>query len=183
MKDPIERQDAIDAVNNLVDRFERILRDIREANVDESVCRMCEYDGAYMGQSGDWCNECPGFDKADCFKLSDRCRKRWINETTKELPSAQPDVPDTNVGDTVSRQAAIDVLCKECSGNCIPCGSFPCGEVEALQKLPSAQPCIIRCKGCRYWWNKHLCKAHSIYGTYDTKESDFCSRAEKREDE
>ena len=91
MKDPIERQDAIDAVNNLVDRFERILGDIREANVDESVCRMCEYDGAYMGQSGDWCNECPGFDKADCFKLSDRCRKRWINETTKELPSAQPE--------------------------------------------------------------------------------------------
>ena len=42
---------------------------------------------------------------------------------------------------------------------------------------------LIQCKNCRYWENKHLCKAHSIYGTYDTKGSDFCSRAEKREDE
>ncbi len=26
------------------------------------------------------------------------------------LPSAQPDVPDTNVGDMISRQAAIDAI-------------------------------------------------------------------------
>ena len=62
-----------------------------------------------------------------------------LSEIREMLETAQPYVPDTNVGDTVSRQAAIDALCKECSGNCIPCGSFPCGEVEALQKLPSAQ--------------------------------------------
>ena len=30
----------------------------------------------------------------------------------KDLPSAQPDVPDTNVGDLISRQAAIDALWK-----------------------------------------------------------------------
>jgi len=29
-------------------------------------------------------------------------------ETIKALPSAQPDVPDINFGDMVSRQAAID---------------------------------------------------------------------------
>ena len=28
----------------------------------------------------------------------------------KQVPSAQPDVPDTNVGDCISRQAAIDVV-------------------------------------------------------------------------
>lgn len=44
----------------------------------------------------------------------------------------------------ISRQAAIDALCRECSGNCIPCDSFPCGEVEAIQKLPSAQTEPIR---------------------------------------
>lgn len=66
------------AVSGLVDRFERILRDIRESKVDDSVCGMCEYDGAFIGQSGDWCNECPGFEKEDCFKLSDECRKRWV---------------------------------------------------------------------------------------------------------
>ncbi len=49
---------------------------------------MCEYDGAFIGQSGDWCNECPGFDKEDCFKLSDECRKKWLKEL--DLPAAQP---------------------------------------------------------------------------------------------
>ena len=83
----ISRQNAIDAINGIIDRFERILRDIRESNRDESVCGMCEYDGAYMGQSGDWCNECPGFEKDDCFKLSEECKKRWLDSVN--LPSAE----------------------------------------------------------------------------------------------
>lgn len=78
--DLIGRQTAMRAVNGLIDRFERILRDIRETQVDDSVCGMCEYDGAFVGQSGNWCNECPGFEKDDCFKLSDECRKRWLKE-------------------------------------------------------------------------------------------------------
>ena len=86
--DCISRQAAIGALNGLIDRFEQILRDIRETNVDDSVCGMCEYDGSYIGQSGDWCNECPGFDKDDCFKLSDECRKRWVKSV--DLPTAQP---------------------------------------------------------------------------------------------
>ena len=89
MSDLISRQAAIEAINGMIDQFERILADIRESNVDDSVCGMCEYDGAYMGQSGDWCGECPGFDKDDCFKLSDRCRKRWMGDIT--LPPAQPE--------------------------------------------------------------------------------------------
>ena len=92
MSSLIERQAAIDAVNSLIDRFERILSDIRESTVDDSVCGMCEYDGAYMGQSGDWCNECPGFEKDNCFKLSDQCRKRWFNSV--ELPDAQSELED-----------------------------------------------------------------------------------------
>lgn len=89
MSDLIDRQAAIEAINGLINRFERILRDIRETNVDDSVCGMCEYDGAYIGQSGNWCNECPGFDKEDCFKLSDECRKRWLKSV--DLPPAQPE--------------------------------------------------------------------------------------------
>ena len=86
----ISKKAAIDAVNGLIDRFEQILRDIRETNVDDSVCGMCEYDGAYISQSGDWCNECPGFDKDDCFKLSDKTRKKWTEEIIKALPPIQP---------------------------------------------------------------------------------------------
>ena len=41
--------------------------------------------------------------------------ERWIRtsevrERLKRCPTAQPDVPDTNVGDMISRQAAIDAL-------------------------------------------------------------------------
>jgi len=70
-------------INKFIDGLEEILADIRERHVDDSVCGLCEYDGAYMGQSGDWCNECPGFDKDDCFKLSDETRKKWIEEMTR----------------------------------------------------------------------------------------------------
>lgn len=42
--------------------------------------------------------------------------------------------------DLISRQSAIDALCSECQGRCIPCDNYPCGEVKAIEALPSAQP-------------------------------------------
>ena len=112
-EDTISRQAAIDAMNGIINRFEQILRDIRESKVDDSVCGMCEYDGAFVGQSGDWCNECPGFEKDDCFRLSDECRKRWLESV--ELPAAQPEKrtnkrTETHACDLISRQAAIEYL-------------------------------------------------------------------------
>ena len=89
-QDLISRQAAIDALNEIINRFEQILRVIRESKVDDSVCGMCEYDGAFVGQSGDWCNECPGFEKDDCFRLSDECRKSLLESV--ELPAAQPEI-------------------------------------------------------------------------------------------
>ena len=86
--DTISRQQAID---KFIDALEEIFSDIRERHVDDSVCGLCEYDGAYIGQSGDWCNECPGFDRDDCFKLSDKIRKEWTDEIVKALTSAQPE--------------------------------------------------------------------------------------------
>lgn len=62
----------------LVNEFEEILAHIRERKADDSVCGMCECDGAYIGQSGNWCNECPGFDRDDCFKLKDKYREEWL---------------------------------------------------------------------------------------------------------
>lgn len=89
-------------INKFIDSLEEIFADIRERHVDDSVCGLCEYDGAYIGQSGDWCNECPGFDRDDCFKLSDKCRKRWIDTITKALPSAQPERTCVNCGRTAN---------------------------------------------------------------------------------
>lgn len=80
--DTISRQAVRYKLTALVNEFEEILSHIREREVDDSVCGLCEYDGAYIGQSGDWCNECPGFEKDDCFKLKEKYRKEWtdINE-------------------------------------------------------------------------------------------------------
>lgn len=77
--DTISRQKVKYKLSALVNEFEEILSHIRERNVDDSVCGLCEYDGAYIGQSGDWCNECPGFDKDDCFKLKGKYREEWAN--------------------------------------------------------------------------------------------------------
>ena len=46
---------------------------------------------------------------------------------------AQPDVPDTNVGDTISRQVAIDALIER-DPNC------GIDSAEVIKELPSAQP-------------------------------------------
>ena len=80
--DCISRKKVEYKLTALVNEFEEILSHIREREKDDSVCGLCEYDGAYIGQSGDWYNECPGFDRDDCFKLKDRYRKEWadINE-------------------------------------------------------------------------------------------------------
>ena len=80
-----------DLISKFIDGLEEIFADLRERHVDDSVCGLCEYDGAYIGQSGDWCNECPGFDRDDCFKLSDKTRKKWTDEIIKALPPAQPE--------------------------------------------------------------------------------------------
>ena len=147
--DTISRAAAIDALNGIINRFEQILRDIRESKVDDSVCGMCEYDGAFVGQSGDWCNECPGFEKDDCFKLSYECRKRWLESV--KLPSIQP---ETNCSEIPNNCPAADVVpvvrCKDCkfreedafcTGRGFPCQLVPDGgfcDKEKKQKLQYA---------------------------------------------
>ena len=84
-------------INKFIDGLVEIFADIRERHVDDSVCGLCEYDGAYIVESGDWCNECPGFNRDDCFKLRDGIRKKWISEITAcMMPSAQPEIIHCN---------------------------------------------------------------------------------------
>ena len=44
------------------------------------------------------------------------------------------------MSDLIDRQAAIDAVCGECQGSCIPCDSYPCGEIDAINDLSSAEP-------------------------------------------
>ena len=85
--DCISRQAAKDRLTILVNEIEGIFADIRERNVDDSVCGLCEYDCDH-GIDGS-AFECPGFERDDCFKLKDEYKEEWTD--VKALPSAQPD--------------------------------------------------------------------------------------------
>jgi hypothetical protein len=87
-KDVIYRQDAKDRLTILVNEIESIFADIRERNVDDSVCGLCEYDCDH-GIDGS-AFECLGFERDDCFKLKDEYRKEWTDVSA--LPSAQPEL-------------------------------------------------------------------------------------------
>ena len=56
---------------------------------------------------------------------------------SEQLPSAQPDATDINVGTTIYRQAAIEAMCGACSDWC---DEGVCKKVSAIQKLQSARP-------------------------------------------
>lgn len=62
----------------------------------------------------------------------------------KALPSAQPEIKTD--GDTISRQAAIDALIKWYGCEPSDIGAFE----NIIEKLPSAQSDIIRCKDCKH---------------------------------
>lgn len=114
MSDLISRQAAQHKINALIDEFETIMKDIRERHVDDSVCGLCEYDGAFMSDSGNWCNECPGFERDDCFKLKDQYREEWAG-AIKNLPPVQ-----LNRGQWILDRSGA-YCCSECME---PCASY-----------------------------------------------------------
>ena len=85
----------------------------------------------------------------------------WKESVDAAISALQiQDVPDTNVGDTISRQAAIDAFLTELTkrerNNLLHTWStveVKYFAVDMLEKLPSAQPTqeIIHCKDCRFW--------------------------------
>ena len=90
------------------------------------------------------------------------------------------------MADLISRQATIDAPFKKfdmATGvTWIP--------LEYIEKLPSAQPEIIRCKDCKHWREgtsfSYCDKLHGM-GVLDaldymTAEDDYCSMAERREE-
>lgn len=98
--------------------------------------------------------------------------------------------------DTVSRQAAIDALCKsECGCNNAECRHrdntdfcVTCDNVKIIKSLPSAQPEIIHCNSCKYWTQSTgKMKGYGL-GRCDFHDADlvtcngFCYWAERRND-
>ena len=72
--------------------------------------------------------------------------------------------------DLISRQAAIKAV-----------GATTWAGFR-LEKLPSAQPEIVRCKDCKYQDSFKWC-TYKTRLAWETKDDDFCSKGERKDDE
>jgi len=84
--------------------------------------------------------------KTDYFLINDDARAEAIDIAISALQAQ--DVPETNVGDTVSRQAAINALCRRCdlaAEDDEPC-TEKCNDIKTLEKLPSVTPKADPCE-------------------------------------
>ena len=99
----------------------------------------------------------------------------------KKLPSAHPDVPDINVGDMISRQAAIDAVLDRMDIEKYGRNAKPEEIRWALEKLPPAEPRLIRCRDCEFWTKQEasLQGRCALTGTYPTG-AFFCGNAKQR---
>lgn len=108
----------------------------------------------------------------------------WAKPEKEFLEWLNEDVPDTNVGDTISRQEAMYI---KVSHGINEDGIIYVPLVEVinhLKNLPSAQPEIVRCKDCknfRRWVNTDI--AFCDRTETNVSSNDFCSRAERYEDD
>lgn len=72
---------AADTIEQLQKELEVAKRDmkcivdvVREKHCDESCCFACKYDcDTSITESGDYAEECPGFDRDDCFEWRGVC--------------------------------------------------------------------------------------------------------------
>ena len=85
--------------------------------------------------------------------------------------------------DLIERQKAIDRLVSEPLEM-----NYGFYYAEKIKALPSAQPEIIRCKDCIYWWESHkMCKRNKDKNhncaCMDCDADFYCGNAERRTDE
>lgn len=71
-------------IDQLYSILDETCRHVRESTEEDYVCGLCQYDGAYKGDSGDWCNECPGFELRDCFAMKNEIRRMCGKELLPE---------------------------------------------------------------------------------------------------
>ena len=85
------------------------------------------------------------------------------------------------MNDYISRQAAIEYIKEQVETGRIFTGiTVAEAMIEVISEVPSAQPEIVRCKDCMFLNNNN---DYCIKVGFWRKENDFCSRAERRNDE
>jgi len=87
-----------------------------------------------------------------------------------------------NIDNLISRQAAIEAV----QNRHIMLNKEKVLLINDLEKLPSQEPQIIRCKDCKHHWT-HKCmdsmpiERCDLEQTFYDAEVDYCSLAERRE--
>lgn len=69
MKEDNRKLTEAEKINELIDIINDICSQVREKYVQDDVCGLCEYDADH-GLDG-YANECPGFERDDCFCLKE----------------------------------------------------------------------------------------------------------------
>lgn len=112
MNDLISLEEVNKWVDKLINELELIFSDIREKNVDDSVCGLCEYDCDH-GIDG-FANECPGFEKDDCFKLKESIKEEWTDIKNTPAVPAIPIPENATNGDVLKRLLYGKAIITEC---------------------------------------------------------------------
>lgn len=100
--------------------------------------------------------------------------------TANEIPPAQPEIKTD--GDTISRQAAKLKVARVIWEDGDSCYDFHDKCVDCLDDVPSAQPEIIHCRGCKHRGEKPISDGRYWCDIHDTFMY-YCSDAERRTDE
>ena len=102
---------------------------------------------------------------------------QYVLEAIDNAPTIEPDVPDINDGDMISRQAAIDMIRLYREDEVVDLDELE----SSIAMMPSTQPELIHCRHCK-WHNGEINQC-SVQICASMRGEDFCSRAERRTDE
>lgn len=75
----------MDFLHNAMELYEETCKNVKDCTGEDYVCGMCKWDcDTSIGPSGDYMNECPGFDKDDCFELDTNKFRKIVFEKEEE---------------------------------------------------------------------------------------------------
>ena len=104
-----------------------------------------------------------------------------LNSLQVEIEELRAKLKESQTGDTISRQAAIDAV-RKCSVKEVTSAYMLIDKAEAMTELmllPSAQPEIIQCKDCKHGTHGTGAEVYCNEHSRTMYQWDYCGRAER----
>lgn len=111
-------------------------------------------------------------------------RRITMAEYIDSFKTAERDVPDTNVGDLISRQAAIEAIKRYESAYSYDLNNGLILAMNSVADVPTidAVP-VVRCKDCKHWgMHKRLNVPWCFAMHIDKSANGYCDSGERREE-